>query len=101
MAPVLAGLLVAAPLICVSSSSALGRWLRNRGIFLSPVETEPPPLLHRLSRLLEAPKGFTRAEARPLGRHVPVELYSEMPVQQLSGPTRTKPRREWARSGGH
>lgn len=42
LAPIFAGLLLAAPLIYVSSSLELGRGLRRRGILLVPSETRTP-----------------------------------------------------------
>ena len=45
LSPILAGLLLAAPLIRWTSSRALGAWARRRGLLLVPSETAPPPEL--------------------------------------------------------
>jgi membrane glycosyltransferase len=52
MAPVVVGLLAAAPISLVSSSPALGTWLRNRGILLTPEERHPPEVLSRFVQIL-------------------------------------------------
>jgi membrane glycosyltransferase len=52
MAPVVVGLLAAAPISLVSSSPALGSWLRDRGILLTPEERHPPEVLKRFVRIL-------------------------------------------------
>ena len=45
LAPILTGLLLAAPLIRWTSSRSLGGWARRRGLLLVPSETAPPPEL--------------------------------------------------------
>ena len=45
LAPILVGLLLAAPLIRWTSSRSLGAWSRRRGLLLVPSETAPPPEL--------------------------------------------------------
>ena len=45
LSPILAGLLLAAPLIRWTSSRSLGAWTRRRGLLLVPSETAPPPEL--------------------------------------------------------
>lgn len=45
MAPVLAGLLAGVPLTVMTSRSELGKKARERGFFLTPEETAPPPEL--------------------------------------------------------
>jgi membrane glycosyltransferase len=52
MAPVVVGLLAAAPISLVSSSPALGTWLRERGVLLTPEERHPPEVLSRFVRIL-------------------------------------------------
>jgi membrane glycosyltransferase len=51
MAPVVVGLLAAAPISLFSSSPALGTWLRDRGILLTPEERHPPEVLSRFVRI--------------------------------------------------
>lgn len=45
LAPILGGLLLAAPLIRWTSSRVPGAWMRRRGLLLVPSETAPPPEL--------------------------------------------------------
>lgn len=47
MSPVLAGLVLSIPIVALTSSRRLGRWLRRIGIFQIPEEADPPPLLRR------------------------------------------------------
>jgi membrane glycosyltransferase len=52
MAPVVVGLLAAAPISLISSSPALGTWLRSHGVLLTPEERHPPEVLSRFIRIL-------------------------------------------------
>lgn len=45
LTPVLLGLVLAAPLVVISSRAGLGRRLRHLGLFLTPQETRPLPVL--------------------------------------------------------
>jgi len=45
MSPVLAGLLLSAPLTMLSSRADLGRWVKRRRLLLTPEEVVPPPEL--------------------------------------------------------
>ena len=82
MLPVLSGLVVAAPLISLSSSPALGDRLRRCGIFLTPSETEAPMVLQRVQRLLAARTENTPSPGwRP---SLPPVRYREMPLQALA-----------------
>ncbi len=51
--PVLAGLVLSIPVSMLSSSIALGHKARDLGLFLTPEETEPPPVLRYLEENLE------------------------------------------------
>ncbi len=53
LSPVIAGLLLSAPLSIILGKAGFGRRARERGLFLTPDETEPPPELSRLERNLE------------------------------------------------
>ncbi|MCO6441271.1 MAG: glucans biosynthesis glucosyltransferase MdoH [Nitrococcus mobilis] len=88
--PVLTGLLIAAPLVCLSSSPALGKALRRCGVFLAPSETEPPQVLQRLQQLI-----MTRQESTPLPDwtpYLPPVRYREMPIQRLTRQRRARDR---------
>jgi membrane glycosyltransferase len=57
MAPVVVGLLAAAPISLISSSPVLGTWLRERGVLLTPEERHPPEVLSRFVRILGEGEG--------------------------------------------
>jgi membrane glycosyltransferase len=57
--PVLAGFLLAIPISVWSSRVSLGEWARKRGLFLTPEEADPPPILLTMERELNL------AAARP------------------------------------
>lgn len=65
--PVLSGLLLAVPLIRWTSSPALGRWSRRRGLWLCPEECRPTPVL------------ITRATVQPPRQPLPVESWPLLP----------------------
>ncbi|MGH8220337.1 MAG: glucans biosynthesis glucosyltransferase MdoH [Steroidobacteraceae bacterium] len=48
MLPVIAGLLLSAPLTALTSRASLGRFLRRCGLLLTPEEVSPPPELKQL-----------------------------------------------------
>ena len=56
-APLLVGLLVAAPAAILSSRAALGAAARRHGLFLTPDEVAPPPILRAYNRLLQPAEG--------------------------------------------
>lgn len=86
--PVLSGLVVAAPLISLSSSPAIGKILWRRGIFLAPSETEPPVVLHRLQQQLAAGRRPT-PQPNWMPSLLPVR-YREMPIHRLERWTQIK-----------
>jgi membrane glycosyltransferase len=53
LSPVLAGLVLSAPLSIFLGKAGVGRRARELGLFLTPDETQPPPELVRLQRHLE------------------------------------------------
>src|SRR5690606_20400724 len=61
MSPVVLGLVLAIPVVALGASPRAGRWLRARGIFLTPEELAPPPVLARAAAL--------RAQAGAGGGH--------------------------------
>lgn len=86
--PVLTGLVLAAPLICLSSSPAIGRVLRRWGVFLASSETKPPMVLHRLQQLLTADqKAAPQPDWVP---SLPSVCYREMPTQSLARSSQIK-----------
>ncbi|UHQ24703.1 glucans biosynthesis glucosyltransferase MdoH [Lysobacter sp. 5GHs7-4] len=54
MSPVIAGLLLAIPIVALTSARAPGRWLRRIGIFRTPEEIAPPQVLQRAAELRRA-----------------------------------------------
>jgi membrane glycosyltransferase len=72
LAPMVTGLLLAAPVTWVTASPALGNWLADHGICATPEEIDPPPELRLAGcarpgpeRLPSAPRGATAATMRP------------------------------------
>jgi membrane glycosyltransferase len=57
MAPVVVGLLAAAPISLVSSSPALGVWLKDHGVLLTPEERHAPEVLRRFIRIVSEGRG--------------------------------------------
>jgi membrane glycosyltransferase len=51
MAPVTLGLVLAVPLVALTSARAPGQWLRKRKLLSIPEETDPPPILKRATAL--------------------------------------------------
>ncbi len=51
MTPVIAGLLLAIPLVQWTASPAMGRGLRRMGLLVGPEDTTPPPVLLRANEL--------------------------------------------------
>ena len=51
MSPVIAGLVLSIPIVALTSSPAVGHWLKQCGIFRIPEEVAPPPVLARASEL--------------------------------------------------
>jgi membrane glycosyltransferase len=54
MAPVVIGMALAIPVVAVSSSRAVGLWLRQLRILSIPEEQTPPPVLLRAGELRRA-----------------------------------------------
>jgi membrane glycosyltransferase len=54
MSPVLVGLILSVPLTVVTSRTSVGRWVRRRGLLLTPEETDPPSELMALEQGLAA-----------------------------------------------
>lgn len=51
MAPLILGLVLAIPLVALTSARAPGQWLRKRKLLSIPEETCVPPILERASEL--------------------------------------------------
>ncbi|MGH8025957.1 MAG: glucans biosynthesis glucosyltransferase MdoH [Pseudoxanthomonas sp.] len=51
MAPVILGLVLAVPLVALTSARAPGQWLRKQKLLSIPEETDPPPILKRATLL--------------------------------------------------
>ncbi|HSH41426.1 MAG TPA: glucans biosynthesis glucosyltransferase MdoH [Arenicellales bacterium] len=85
LTPVLAGMILAAPLVSASSSQRLGLWLRRKGLLLSPCETRSPEVLQTLDRLLREPPATVNEHApatAPLAA-LPPARYRAMPSQSI------------------
>lgn len=74
MAPVVAGLLASVPLAMLTSRATLGRKLRERGYFLTPEETSPPPELLAVEAASEARHHEVDEELPPVPAHAPLRM---------------------------
>ncbi|MBV8805404.1 MAG: hypothetical protein JO042_10160, partial [Sinobacteraceae bacterium] len=52
MMPILSGLVLSVPLTMLTSRASVGRWMRRRGLLLTPEETNTPAELHALEAQL-------------------------------------------------
>jgi len=68
MMPILSGLILSVPLTMLTSRASVGKWLRRRGLLLTPDETNIPPELRELEDKLE--NGLTLDVPEP-ARSVP------------------------------
>lgn len=55
MLPVLLGMVLSMPIVALTSAPDAGRWLRDVGVFRTPEETLPPPVLARAQMLRGTP----------------------------------------------
>lgn len=60
--PVLAGLVLSVPLSMITSRTALGMLAKRAGLFLTPEESDEPPVLRGLERHLTAPQALRYGE---------------------------------------
>jgi membrane glycosyltransferase len=51
MSPVILGLVLAIPIVALTSARTPGQWLRERKLLNIPEETNPPPILVRATTL--------------------------------------------------
>jgi membrane glycosyltransferase len=92
LTPVVAALLLAIPVSVVSSRSSVGRGARERGLFLTPPETAPAPVLQAFERYLSAAerapvphsRGFVAAVEDPAINALHVAMQGLARGQRLS-----------------
>lgn len=92
MTPVLVGLVLAAPLVALSSSPALGEFVRRCGLFLTPAETAPERVLDLSSSAPEV-RPEPRTDALP---ELPSPRFRPMPAQRLDAGWHTEGERRRA-----
>jgi membrane glycosyltransferase len=80
MMPILSGLILSVPLTMFTSRASAGRWMRRRGLLLTPEETNTPPELVALEERMTG--GVTAVEPRTT--HVPLAAVS---VPKMAAPT--------------
>jgi membrane glycosyltransferase len=51
MSPVILGLVLAIPIVALTSARTPGQWLRKRKLLNIPEESDPPPILGRAREL--------------------------------------------------
>src|SRR5581483_617652 len=81
MVPILGGLILSVPLTMFTSRASVGRWMRHRGLLLTPEETNPPAELRALEERLKIEAGEQRPRSLPgrdLGRREPVLQMAEL-----------------------
>lgn len=83
LTPILAGLVLAAPLVRYSSSVSAGRLARRLGIFITPNEWREDPLLAALRRTPAVARPPPTATATPQPPALPTERPRAMPLQPL------------------
>ena len=66
MSPILLGLLLSVPLTMLTSLTSAGVWMRKRGLLMTPEETETPPELKALEKMMAA-GGFGAVAAEAAG----------------------------------
>lgn len=89
LSPVLVGLVLAAPVIRISSSPRLGDWVGKLGLFRTPAQTCPPAVLSHVEHALAAPPLVADQDTRVLD--LLPERRRAMPEQQLRGSRRLPP----------
>jgi membrane glycosyltransferase len=90
MLPALLGMVLAAPVTCVGSWVSAGRVARHWGLFLTPEELAPPPVLTRLAATepvpLPAGTGFEHVFGDPRAAALHLALLEQHPPGELSAP---------------
>jgi membrane glycosyltransferase len=90
MLPALLGMVIAAPVTCIGSWASAGRAARRCGLFLTPEELAPPPVLERLAATepaaLPAGAGFDHVFGDPRAAALHLALLEQHPPGELSAP---------------
>ena len=86
--PVLAGLILSAPLTMLTSRASAGRWTRRHGLLLTPEESQPPRELAALRERLAQPMCVDTPMAQLCEPTHPGELIDGIVV---TGPTEVAP----------
>ena len=82
MAPVLAGMVLCIPVAKLTSSNAVGGWLRARRLLLTPEERRPPMVLARASKLRRQPEPEFAPEVSDADGESWLDLGASSPVPQ-------------------
>jgi membrane glycosyltransferase len=95
--PVLAGFLLAIPISVWSSRVSLGEWARRMGLFLTPEEAAPPPILLGREKALELAASLPWAKAEdPMERVLGDPTVRALHLSLLnSSQTKDEPRRHY------
>ncbi len=90
MLPALLGMVIAAPVTCIGSRVSAGRTARRWGLFLTPEELAPPPVLERLAATepvaLPAGTGFDHVLGDPQAAALHLALLEQHPPGELTAP---------------
>ncbi|MFW8591591.1 glucans biosynthesis glucosyltransferase MdoH [Glaciecola sp. 2405UD65-10] len=94
--PVYSGLILAAPIIRLSSSVKFGRWCLRKGIFLTNTERQTPSAIRQVDRNQQKiatvmqqnehlfDEHFHATIENEVNNKMPLEAWSDMPLQKLS-----------------
>ena len=94
MMPVLAGLVLSVPLTMLTSHAGAGRWMRRRGLLLTPEEYAPPPELAALAERMTAGQPLLAPATAAASESL--EMTSEIIVHIAAVPPRAPLRMEAA-----
>ena len=90
MLPALLGMVIAAPVSCIGSWVSAGHAARRWGLFLTPEELEPPPVLKRLAATepvsLPAGTGFDHVLGDANAAALHLALLEQHPPGELTAP---------------
>lgn len=90
MLPAVLGMMISAPLAWWGARPSVGAMLRRRGLFVTPEEQAPPPVLRRLATLAAAAapvpacNGLERVLSSPLAAARHLALLAQLPPAELT-----------------
>jgi membrane glycosyltransferase len=83
MMPILSGLILSVPLTMLTSRSSVGRWMRRRGLLLTPEETSTPAELAELEKEMGVE---VLVEAKRIEEQIPAPMMAAPPPATTFAP---------------